>query len=176
MRTEISPEVNTSTPDDNAIEARYDLRVLRSLRRIIRSVELYSKKLASECKVTGPQLICLLTIREHKTITASKIAKEIHLSPSTVVGVLDRLEEKGLVERRRDKMDRRRVYISLTPEGQALAESAPSPLQDRLASAMSKLEEQEQSTIASALERIVDLMEVSQVDASPFLEPGSKLD
>ena len=154
---------------------RYDLRILRSLRRIIRAVELYSKKLASQHKVTGPQLICLLTIRECAPITATEIAKEVHLSPSTVVGVLDRLEEKKLVTRERDQKDRRKVYVRLTELGSELAESAPSPLQDRLAGALSSVSELEQASIALALERVVDLMEVRQVDASPILDTGTKI-
>ena len=121
---------------------------------------MYSKKLASCYKITGPQLICLLTISEHQPITASKIAKQVHLSPSTVVGVLDRLEEKDLIGRERDKKDRRKVYIQLTDKGRELANCAPSPLQDKLAQALKSLSPLEQSTIALALEKIAVLMEV----------------
>lgn len=155
---------------------RHDLRILRSLRRIIRSVEIHSKKLAAKYDVTGPQLICLLTVRDLGPVTATTISKEIYVSPSTVVGILDRLEEKGLIQRQRDKKDRRRVYVSLTDEGTKLADHAPSPLQDRLAEGLNGLPELEQVSIALALERVVDLMEVRQVDASPILEPGSRLD
>lgn len=166
---------NVKNPTDEE-DTRYDLRILRSLRRIIRSVEIYSKKLASKYQVTGPQLICLLTIAEKAPLTATKIAKEIHLSASTVVGVLDRLEEKELIKRERDKKDRRRVYVSLTEKGEKLAKSAPSPLQDKLAVALAALTDLEQSTIALALERVVDLMEVREVAADPILEPGSQID
>lgn len=155
---------------------RHDLRILQALRRIIRSVELHSRQLAAKFKITGPQLICLLTVKEHQPVTATRIAKNIHVSPSTVVGILDRLEEKELIARERGTQDRRRVYVSLTAKGQKLASKAPSPLQDKFADALNALPELEQVTIALSLERIVDLMEVRQVDASPILEPGSKLD
>jgi DNA-binding MarR family transcriptional regulator len=168
--------VKQTNPLEETIIVRYDLRILRSLRRIIRSVEIYSKKLASQYQVTGPQLICLLTISDKAPLTATKIAREIHLSPSTVVGVLDRLEEKGLIARQRDKQDRRRVYITLTETGADLVSSAPSPLQDKLADALKALSELEQSTIALALERVVDLMEVRELEVSPILEAGSEID
>lgn len=154
----------TNDLPEQQTDSRYDLRILGSLRRIIRSVELYSKKLSSQFSITGPQLVCLLAIGGHDKVTASIIAKEIHLSPSTVVGVLDRLEEKQLIERTRDRTDRRKVYICLTDKGRALAESAPSPLQDRLSSSLGDLEESEKSTIALALERVVGLMEVEDLD------------
>lgn len=138
---------------------QYDVEILQSIRRIIRAVEMYSKKLSSCHKITGPQLVCLLTIREHAPITASRIAKNVHLSPSTVVGVLDRLEEKELISRERDHEDRRRVYVKLTDTGHALAKQAPSPLQDRLTQALNGLSHLELSTIALALEKIATLMD-----------------
>ena len=145
----------------------YDVQVLSSLRKIIRFVEMYSKKLSSSHRVTGPQLICLLTIDENQPVTATQIAKNVHLSPSTVVGVLDRLEEKGFVRRERDRNDRRRIQLYVTDEGRELAQSAPSPLQDKLSEAFSTLDEQEQSTIALSLQRIVDLMEVKSLEGEP---------
>ena len=153
----------------------YELRILRSLRRIIRAVEMYSKKLASSHKITGPQLVCLLSIMEKEPLTATQIARDVHLSASTVVGVLDRLEEKGLTQRERDKSDRRKVYVTLTDKGRELADSAPSPLQDKLSLALNALNELEQVSIALALEKVVELMEVGDVDASPLLEPGTKI-
>lgn len=155
-----------------ALEARYDLRILRSMRRIIRSVDLYSKQLASGSGVTAPQLICLLAIVEHGQLTATEISREIHLSPSTVVGILDRLAEKDLVRRDRDREDRRVVTVTATEGGKRLANEAPSPLQKTLADSLNALPELEQATIALSLERIVALMEVQHLDSSPILETG----
>lgn len=142
-------------------ELQYDTEILHSLRRIMRSVEMYSKKLSSHHQVTGPQLVCLLTIGQHQPIIASQIAKHVHLSPSTVVGVLDRLEEKDLIARERDQTDRRKVYLNLTEKGSRLASQAPSPLQDQLTQALRSLSPLEQSSIALALEKIAALMEKS---------------
>ena len=152
---------------------RSDLRVLQSLRRIIRSVEIYSRKLASSYNVTGHQLVCLLAIQEKGPLTATAIASEIHLSPSTVVGILDRLEEKKLVQRKRDEKDRRLVHVMITDFGRELVKEAPSPLQEKLAQALLNLSEIEQDTIALSLEKIVDLMEAGGIEALPILEAGS---
>jgi DNA-binding MarR family transcriptional regulator len=152
--------------------AQYDLRVFRSLRRIIQAIDLHSRRLVAQHNITGPQLVCLLSVKEHAPVTPSAIAQHVHLSPSTVIGVLDRLEGKGLVRRERDRQDRRRVQVFLTKVGEAVAESAPSPLQDTLARAMKKLPQAEQAMLAGSLERIVELMEVRHVDAAPILEMG----
>ncbi|MBU2644584.1 MarR family transcriptional regulator, partial [bacterium] len=88
-------------------DKRYDLMILQDLRRIMRAVDLYSKQLSIKYAITAPQLVCLLTIVESKMITVAALAKKIHLSPSTVIGILDRLEDKKLIARKRDVKDRR---------------------------------------------------------------------
>jgi DNA-binding MarR family transcriptional regulator len=150
----------------------HEIRIFMALRRIIRAVEIHSRKLASEFRITSPQLVCLLAIGENDPISAAQIARQVHLSPSTVVGILDRLEMKNLLTRSRDTRDRRVVNIRLTSEGRELLDNAPSPLQDRLAEALEDLNELEQTTIALSLERIVDLMEAGKIDAAPMLQTG----
>ena len=153
--------------------ARHDLRVLLALRRIVHAVDLHSRRLQAMHNITAPQLVCLLAIKEHNLLTTGSVARHIHLSPSTVIGILDRLESKGLVQRERDKMDRRLVYVSLTESGKTLAANAPSPLQDRLEEALSKLPDDEQETIAKSLERVVELMETQHhTGTAPVLETG----
>jgi len=149
-----------------------DLRILRSLRRIIQAVDIHSRKLANMHKITAPQLVTLLWVVESGSSTASDIAKQIHLSNSTVVGILDRLEAKGLVRRERSTLDRRLVHVCATESGVQLAHTAPSPLQDVLARALHELPELEQTAIALSLERIVDLMAARDLTALPLLDSG----
>lgn len=160
-------------PDDGVPEVpetRYDLQILQSIRRIIRAVDIYSRKLKAQYELTAPQLICLNSIVEHGPTTASKIARHVYLSPSTLVGILDRLESRGLVRRERDTHDRRVVNVLATDEGRKLVEHAPSALQDGLAKALKDLPRLEQATIALSLKRVVDLMEAGHLEAAPILE------
>ncbi|RMH44770.1 MAG: MarR family transcriptional regulator [Deltaproteobacteria bacterium] len=161
-RSRASPKPSPAT--------RYDLRVLQALRRMIRAVDLHSRKLSAQHNVTGPQLVCLLAIEEHEPVTASAIARHVHLSQSTVIGILDRLEAKKLVRRQRNLEDRRVVHVSLTEQGRALARNAPSPLHDALATAMTKLPESELGAIAASLDRIAEMMEDRHSDAAPILD------
>ncbi|MGD2139958.1 MAG: MarR family transcriptional regulator [Burkholderiales bacterium] len=158
--------------DPRQITERVDLRVLSAIRRIIHSVDLYSRELAAKTHITAPQLVCLITLAERGAMTATTISREVFLSPSTVVGILDRLEEKGLVKRERMSKDRRVVTVTITQEGRKLAGGAPSPLQNRLTEALSVLPLPEQIAIAKSLERVVNLMEAQHIDASPILETG----
>jgi DNA-binding MarR family transcriptional regulator len=156
----------------NMRQNRFDLHILRSLRRIIRAVDIYSGKLKSKYQITGPQLVCLLAIVETGSLTITAIAKRVHVSPSTVVGILDRLEKKELIRRDRDHKDKRQVNVAATEKGVQLADYAPSPLQDGLARALNRLSNLEQATIALALRRVVDLMEAEDIEAAPILETG----
>jgi DNA-binding MarR family transcriptional regulator len=151
---------------------RYDLRILQSLRRIVRSIDIHSRKLSTQSDITVPQLISLLAIMNNSPLTIASLSKEVHLSPSTLVGVIDRLERKKLVIRERDNIDRRKVLIHITDQGRKFANEAPSPLQETFAKALGKLGDLEQSTIALSLERIVNLMEAEKLDASPILKTG----
>jgi DNA-binding MarR family transcriptional regulator len=166
-------EADRTTPE--IPRERYDLQILRALRKIIRSVDIYSKKLVGSHDVTAPQLVCLITIAQEGPLSLTRIAEKVYLSPSTVVGILDRLESKGLVLRARDTRDRRLVNVTATATGRRLASHAPSPLQAGLANALKNLPEIEQATIALSLNRIVDLMEAEAIDASPVLDTGTIL-
>lgn len=165
-------DLSTNSISQQVPATRYDLRVLQTLRQIIRAVDLHSRQLLGQHGITGPQLITLLTVEKHEPVTVSAIAGHIHLSPSTVIGILDRLETKGLIQRQRDLKDRRLVQVSLTEQGKVLAGNAPSPLQDTFVEAMSKLPEAELVVIEESLKRIVGLMQVRHVDATPILETG----
>ncbi|NLC71202.1 MAG: MarR family transcriptional regulator [Desulfuromonadaceae bacterium] len=151
---------------------QYELRILKSLRQIIRAVEVHSRKLDHDFQITGPQLACLLVIRGKTRISVTRLAQAVFLSPGTVVGIVDRLEEKGLVERHRSKEDRRLVEISITDAGKSLSDKAPSPIHGILASALRELPDNEQISIAEALDKLVRLMNAGGIDAGPILTIG----
>jgi DNA-binding MarR family transcriptional regulator len=151
-------------------ESRYDLQILRSIRRVIRAVDIYSRKLKAGYRLTSPQLVCLTSITVHEPTTASRIAEDVFLSPSTVVGILVRLESKGLVIRERDVQDRRVVNIRSTEKGRRIVRDTPSPLQDNLSQSLPRLPLLEQAAIALSLEQVVKLMEAGHLEAAPILE------
>lgn len=158
-----------------ASNASHEQRILRSLRQINHCVDLYSRQLVISHQITAPQLVCLLAVVQRGLLTATAIGREIHLSASTVVGILDRLEEKGWVTRKRDCEDRRVVRVSATAEGVALSRQAPSPLQKTLANALGTLPAFEQATIALSLERIVALMAAHAKDDPLAVAAGPQI-
>lgn len=159
-----------ATPDPTTPPLPTDLRVLRALRRIIRAVDMHSKLLQQSQDITAPQLVCLLTLVRQGPLTLKALSQAIDLSPSTTVGVVDRLAAKGLAERSRSASDRRQVRVSATPAGVATAQQAPSPLQHRLVERLAAITVGEQRVLARSLERLVELMDADAIDASAILD------
>ena len=157
------------------MSSRYEESILRSLRRMSRAVDLHSKQLAAEHRLTGPQLVCLRQIERDGVVTPSELAREVSLSHGTVTGILDRLETRGLVTRVRSDRDKRKVLVRLTTGGRDLMVRAPSPLQQRFSTRLTALPEGEQAMIDWVLSRVVDMMEAGGVDAAPLLASGDVL-
>ena len=146
--------------------------ILRSLRRIIRAIDLHSRKLQRIFKLTIPQIVTLYQLNDTDGCTAGGLAQRVYLSQATMTGIIDRLEKRGLVTRYRCVDDRRRVIISLTEEGREVVKIMPKPLQDQFINRLAVLPQTEQSAIADTLSRIVSMMEADDLDASPMLTIG----
>lgn len=146
--------------------------VLVSLRRIIRATDIHSKKLSKHSGLTAPQLLILMAIEKLGDVTIGTVAKDVNLSQATVTTILDRLEKRNLVMRVRSEVDRRRVHAQLTEEGKRVVCDAPSPLQESFVAQFDTLPEWEQTMILSSLQKLAELMQASDIDASPVLHVG----
>lgn len=153
---------------------QHEFRILCALRRIIRSVDIYSRKLHAEHGLTTPQLICLSRLSEKNDMTLTELSKAVNLSQSTTNGIVDRLEKRGLILRTRDETDRRKIHLTISDTGLALTARTPSLLQDKLCNALAALPDEEQGAITESLEKIVHLMELTGLDASPNLLPSAQ--
>lgn len=147
--------------------------VLTSLRRVIRAIDLHSKQLVKTASVTGPQLRLLQLIRSKGDATSSELSDAMSLSQATVTSILDRLEDRGLIERIRSQTDKRKVHPRLTEPGEALLNRAPAALQDSFVRKFDQLQSWEQHMIIASLQRVAEMMDAEHIDASPYLDLGS---
>jgi DNA-binding MarR family transcriptional regulator len=147
-------------------------QIVAAIRRIMRAVDLHSRRLAEEHGLTGPQLATLQAVANLGESSTGTLARAVHLSGPTVTGILDRLSKRALVDRTRNGQDRRSVTVRLTSDGEDVLATAPSLLQDRFRQELMRLEEWEQTTILATLQRIAAMMDAESLDASPLLVPG----
>lgn len=143
--------------------------VLVELRKIIRAIDMHSKKLMQSFGLTGPQMIILKEIIKSERMQISKLAKNVNLSHATVTSILDRLAKKQYIIRTRDVEDKRKIYVEVSEMGKEVINRAPTLLQEHFIEKFAKLEDWEQSLLLSSLQRIATMMNAKQIDASPVL-------
>jgi DNA-binding MarR family transcriptional regulator len=167
-------ETISASPSDADVSSTEEA-VLKSLRRIIRAVDLYSRKLVTQTGLSGPQLICLRQLASLGPMQTSHLADAVNLSSPTVCGILNRLEERGLVIRERQSDDRRRVLVSLSEAGQDTVDNAPPALHDTFLFKLRAMPAPRQEEIRRTLAQIVTMMSADQLDAAPILVPGESV-
>lgn len=86
-----------------------------------------------------PQFDLLSTLTEQEGISQSELAEKLYVTKGNVSGLVDRLVQAGLVERRAIAGDRRSYAMHLTPEGRRLAEAGITAQRDFVASTLGKL-------------------------------------
>jgi DNA-binding MarR family transcriptional regulator len=161
MSTDAGDNPNTK---DKAFPSDQTRQIIFSIRRLIQASELYSKELNRKYRISAAQLNCILTLHEYGPLPPSKIALHMMVKSSTVTGVVDRLEEKGLAERMRNSPDRRMITIQLTETGEKLAENAPPPIQQKIIDGLKQTENVKKEQIVHALNMLTDMLDVQDLE------------
>ena len=98
-----------------------DYRALAEFRYQIRRFLHYSEQIARRAGLESQQHQVLLAIKglpQGKQASISYLAERLQLQHHSMVELVDRLVERGFVQRRRDETDQRRVLVDLTPRGE----------------------------------------------------------
>jgi DNA-binding MarR family transcriptional regulator len=158
-----SASESSSSPADQA---------LISLRRIVKAVDAQSRALARDTSLTPSQLMVLKELAGAESAQPGELARRAGLKQATISILLDRLQERGLVQRARGETDRRTVRVQITQDGRQTLAAAPDLLQVDFGAKFEKLPEWEQAYINAALTRLVALLGAVSIDASPVLDVG----
>lgn len=147
------------------------------MRQIVRSINLESKKIQKQYGVSIPQVLCLNFIKESSNYqsTQREIRNYLNLNASTITGIINRLEKKGLIARLPKLGDKRVSNIALTADGQRLLEKLPPLLQDKLTEQLNELPYDKVNRIEKALNDLIDLLNIKDLDASPVLTIEEKI-
>lgn len=132
--------------------------VLDNLRRVFQVVHGYSKRAERVGGLTGPQLWAVTVLSESEPVRVSELARRMYLDPSTVVGILDRLETRGLVSRTRSREDRRVVTVALTGKGRRLVSKVPEVAQGLLLTGLEGLSPRDLKAVSDGLEVLVRIL------------------
>jgi DNA-binding MarR family transcriptional regulator len=108
--------------------------------------------------------------------TQGEIRKFLNLNSSTVSGIINRLEKKGLLARLPKLRDKRVVNIALTSLGDKLLSSIPPLLHDRLSEKLKRLDDEKLKKVEDSLETLVKLLDIESLEASPMITLESDLE
>ncbi|MEZ5072977.1 MAG: MarR family transcriptional regulator [Bacteroidales bacterium] len=145
--------------------------VLIKIRKIVRSINLESKKIQKEYGVSIPQVLCLGFLRNSSgyQTTQGEIRKFLNLNASTVSGIIHRLEKKGFLARLPSPVDKRVSVIALTSSGERLLNSIPSLLHEQLSAKLQTLDAESLEAMEKSLDLLVTLLNIGTLEASPMI-------
>lgn len=117
------------------------------------------KQLLAQLKDTGltlgqPKVLDYL--RQHDGANQSEIARACHIEPASLTSVLNRMEEKALVERRTQQGDRRSFSVYLTEQGHQLALRVSQAFEELEAQALQGVSEAEREQFLAVFRRVYD--------------------
>jgi len=107
----------TRSTTANAEAADPVLQFLQVIWQLEHALERASKRMEDAAGISGPQRFALRIIGARPAITAGGLAAVLHLHPSTVTGIVQRLEARKLVKRVSNASDGRVAHLHLTPAG-----------------------------------------------------------
>ena len=113
---------------------------------------------------TRAQWIVLFRLRDQEGLSQVDLADVLELQPISLVRLLDRLVEHGLVERKHDPRDRRANRLFLTPAGRQLADDLDS-LRESIATDV--LQDVPEAAIEISLKTLIDIKERIKTFAEP---------
>jgi len=144
-------------------------QIVAALRQIAQAIDNRSRQLLADCGLSGPQIGTLRELAKRGVGSPSDLADALHLSPQTMAGILQRLEQRGLIGRERDKSDKRSFMVRLTSDGIKAESKAPPLLRDEFTAQLEKLPAWEQSQMLTTIQRIAHMLHAEDVEPIPFL-------
>jgi DNA-binding MarR family transcriptional regulator len=146
------------------------LQFMQLLWAVAHGLETTSKRMNAALGVTGPQRLVLRVVGLFPGMSAKELAATLHIHPSTLTGVLQRLEAQRLVRRINDPKDRRRVALRLTPRGQRANGSRRNTVEAAVAAALRRVTDSDQLATQRVLARLATTLHGRAAgDSSPVL-------
>lgn len=126
---------------------------------VAHGLESSSKRMHATLGVTGPQRLVLRLVGHHGRISAGQLADTLRIHPSSLTGMLRRLEAAELLRREVDPFDRRRALLALTRRGQRLNDQREGTIEAAVAAALSQLSKDRVTAAKSVLRAIASALE-----------------
>jgi DNA-binding MarR family transcriptional regulator len=127
----------------------------------------YDERVAKKFKLSRTDMRCLDLLAHHGPMTAGQLADETGLSTGAVTFLLDRLEAAGMVKRRRDTDDRRRVWVELVPAAQKRLQHAQAPIVEEMKQVTQRFKAEELAIVRDFMREAKEVFERQIAGTAP---------
>ena len=134
------------------------LQFMRLLWAVDHGLQSRSKRMESTLGITGPQRLVIRVVGRFPGISAGDLADILHIHPSTLTGVLQRLQRRGLIERKRDPQDARRAQLWVSSKGQEIDALRTGTVEAAVRRALHKVPDQQVAHARELLASIADAL------------------
>ena len=138
-------------------------QVLDNLRRVVRVLYAHSHRLELLANLTSAQAWLMTTLSRKQPVKVSDLARDMHLSPSAVVRIVGRLEERGLVVRTRSSNEHAIAKVALTNVGMNLVGRFPDIPQELLLKGLSEIPPEQLRTVSEGLESLARILDAKEM-------------
>lgn len=156
--TQLAARIRAIDPPEDTALGKV-LGFMRVLWALDHALQTLSKRMAATMDVTGPQRLVLRILGRQPGASAGALADVLKLHPSTLTGILRRLEERELVARESDPTDRRRAVLRLTRAGERLNSERAGTVENAIRRALGKVSPDDLATTERVLSAIVRELE-----------------
>jgi DNA-binding MarR family transcriptional regulator len=143
------------------------LEFMRVIWQLDHALQRISKRMEKNLGVTGPQRLVIRIVGRFPGIPAGQLAKLLHLHPSTLTGILKRLERQGFLRRRTDPGDARRFLLALTDKGRTFDIDQEGTVEASVAHALASAPAEKLTAAGELLAEIARSLSASCAEPAP---------
>ena len=127
----------------------------------------FDERVAKKFKLSRTDMRCLDILGRRGPMTAGQLSDESGLSTGAVTFLLDRLELAGMVKRRRDTDDRRRVWVELVPAAQKRLQHAQQPIVEEMKQVTQRFKAEELAIVRDFMREAKEVFQRQISGAAP---------
>lgn len=143
------------------------LDFMRLLWAVDHGLQSMSKRMEGSHGVTGPQRLVIRLVGRYPGISAGRLAQALHIDPSTLTGILKRLEARGILKRAPDPKDGRRALFSLTTKGRDLDTLRKGTVEAAIRRALSRLSDEQIESAERVLAALGQELDTASLEKPP---------
>jgi DNA-binding MarR family transcriptional regulator len=158
--------MRTRAAVDRGPEPTDTLQFMRALWAVAHGLQKASKRMRGQLGVTGPQRLVLRVVGIYPGISAGALASVLHVHPSTLTGILQRLVAQGLLRRYPHVTDRRRSELYLSRSGERLNALQRGTIEAAVSRALQSISDREAVAARRALVALAEHLDPQQALAA----------